>query len=60
MKLQEIREIAKMRGVETNNGRKKLDIIRDIQVSEGYEPCYRTKDACENTCLWKKDCMTDR
>ena len=60
MKLRDIREFAKMLGVEENNGRKKQDIIRNIQVYEGYEPCYRTKDVCEYECLWKKDCMNGR
>ena len=60
MKLQEIREIAKKRGVDTGNGRKKQDIIRDIQISEGYSPCFLTKDACAEDCLWKKDCLNLR
>ena len=44
MKLQEIRQIAKTWGVDAGVGRTKQDIIRDIQISEGYEPCFRTKD----------------
>ncbi len=59
MKIQEIRKIAKSCGVDAGNGRKKQDIIRDIQISEGYSPCFGTKDTCEeNGCLWKKDCMS--
>jgi hypothetical protein len=58
MKMQEIREIAKKLGVNIKVGRSKNDIIRDIQVKEGYSPCYRTKDACENDCLWKSDCLS--
>lgn len=60
MKLQEIRQIAKIWGVDAGGGRTKQDIIRDIQVREGYEPCFRTKDTCENDCLWKKDCTNNR
>ena len=60
MKLQEIRQIAETWGVDAGVGRTKLDIIRDIQISEGYEPCFRTKDSCENECLWKKDCTNHR
>jgi glycogen synthase len=48
MKRQEIRGIVKTRGVDEHNDRKKQDIIRDIQASEECEPCYRTKDMCEN------------
>ena len=58
MKLREIQKIAKKRGIDAGNGRKKQDVIRDIQISEGYSPCFGTKDRCdENQCLWKKDCI---
>ncbi|HYA15379.1 MAG TPA: hypothetical protein VEF33_13675 [Syntrophales bacterium] len=57
MKIQEVREIAKKRGIDAGNGRKKQDIIRDIQVSEGYSPCFNTKESCAEDCLWKKDCI---
>jgi len=56
MNMQEIRKIAKTWGVETNNGRKKGDIIRDIQIREGYSPCFDTRETCDEDCLWKKDC----
>jgi hypothetical protein len=57
MKMQEIREIAKKLGINIKVGRSKQDIIRDIQVKEGYSPCYRTMDDCGSDCLWKSDCM---
>ncbi len=58
MKIQEIRKIAKKWGVDAKVNRKKEDIIRDIQISEGYSPCFRTKYICnENGCLWKEDCV---
>ena len=44
MKIQEIREIARQWGVNARIGRSKQDIIRDIQIREGYSPCFRTKD----------------
>lgn len=60
MKMQEIREIARTWGVDVKVNRKKEDIIRDIQIREGYSPCFRTKDTCnENDCLWKKDCINN-
>jgi len=60
MKLQDIRQIARMRGVDASGGRTKQDIIRDIQIAEGYSPCFGTKDTCdENDCLWKKDCTNN-
>jgi len=58
MRIQDVREIAKTWGVDARVGRAKRDIIRDIQVREGYSPCFQTKDTCENNCLWKEDCMS--
>ena len=60
MKIKEIREIAKTWGVDTRTHRSKLDIIRAIQVSEGYLPCFRTDDNCDNDCLWKDDCTNHK
>ena len=60
MKIQEIREIAKSWGVDTKVGRSKQDIIRDIQISEGNEACFRTTEICESDCLWKKDCTNGK
>lgn len=60
MKIQEVRTIASTWGVDARIGRSKQDIIRDIQVSEGYSPCFQTRDTCENDCLWKKDCTNSR
>ncbi|MGZ3608301.1 MAG: hypothetical protein ACXU9J_10325 [Syntrophales bacterium] len=51
MKIQDIRLIAKAWNVDTRIGRSKLDIVRDIQVAEGYSPCFCTKDACGEDCL---------
>jgi hypothetical protein len=58
MEMKEIQKIAATWNVDANEGRSKQDIIRDIQVREGYSPCFGTKVACENDCLWKKDCLT--
>ena len=57
MKMQEIRKIAKNWDVDTKVIRSKQDIIRDIQISEGNAPCFRTREECENDCLWKDDCL---
>jgi hypothetical protein len=57
MKMQEVRQIAKKWGVDIKVGRSKQDIIRDIQIKEGYSSCYRTKEECEEDCLWKTDCL---
>ncbi len=58
MKMQEVRAIAQKWGIDVRIGRTKQAIIRDIQMKEGYSPCYQTKDACEEMCLWKPDCLS--
>ncbi|MDQ5985453.1 MAG: hypothetical protein CSYNP_01163 [Syntrophus sp. SKADARSKE-3] len=61
MKMQDIRMIAKEKGVNAKVGRSKQDVIREIQVKEGNSPCFRTeiKDKCnEWDCLWRSDCST--
>jgi hypothetical protein len=51
MKIWEIRKIAVTWGVDAGIGRFKKDIIRDIQIREGYSPWYAPKEACEQDCL---------
>ena len=58
MKMQEVRVIARKWGIDARIGRTKQAVIRDIQTKEGYSPCYQTKDACEQECLWKEDCIS--
>jgi hypothetical protein len=60
MKIQEIRDIAKAWNVNVKARRSKQDIIRDIQIIEGNSPCFRTRDMCENECLWKEECINYR
>jgi len=60
MKMQEVRVIARKWGIDIRVGRTKQSIIRDIQVKEGYSPCFRTKDRCEEECLWKPDCLSNQ
>lgn len=57
MKMEEIRKIAVTWGVDVSAGRSKGDIIRDIQIKEGFSPCFGIRRICENDCLWKSDCL---
>lgn len=57
MKIQDVRVIAKKWNVDARIGRSKQDIIRDIQIREGFSPCFRTRDDCTEDCLWKSDCF---
>jgi hypothetical protein len=60
MKIQEIREIAIAWGVDASIGRSRKDVIRDVQVKEGNSPCFKTKETCENDCIWKADCLNKK
>jgi len=60
MKMNEVKKIAITWGVDARPGRSKRDIIRDIQVREGYSPCFGTKEACDEDCLWKADCIGEK
>ncbi|MCM2359069.1 MAG: Rho termination factor N-terminal domain-containing protein [Geobacteraceae bacterium] len=58
MKIEQIKEIAKKRGVKTGK-MKKGEIIRAIQEAEGNPACFDTgkADECgEMSCLWREDC----
>lgn len=59
MKMNEIREIAKRWDVDARIGRTKTDVVREIQLREGYSPCFRTREECDCECLWRSDCLTD-
>ena len=58
MKMQEIKEIAKQRGVKAGT-MKKAELIRIMQQEEGNHDCYETGIAAEcgqDACLWREDC----
>jgi hypothetical protein len=57
MKIQDVRVIARQWGVNAKIGRSKQDIIRDIQIKEGFTPCFKSKTECDEVCLWKPDCL---
>jgi len=59
MRIQEIRKIAKQWGIDTT-ARNKQELILQIQSSEGNDPCFQTRQECENDCLWKEDCLKGR
>jgi hypothetical protein len=59
MKIREIREIAKKKGVTGGKKMEKTELIRAIQKAEGNNPCFSTKplDQCDQVnCLWREDC----
>jgi len=59
MKIQEIRNIAKERGLKVGK-MNKTEIIRSIQRAEGNADCFGTEhvDICGQTnCLWREDCL---
>jgi hypothetical protein len=59
MNLQEIKKIAKEKGIKAGNI-KKPDLIRTIQTAEGNIDCYgsATSGFCDQTnCLRREDCL---
>ena len=59
MKIREIREIARKKGVKGGEKMEKTSLIRTIQKAEGNSPCFSTKplDECDQmNCLWREDC----
>ena len=58
MKMQEIIVIAKKWGIPYKVGLSKEYLIREIQKKEGYAPCFRRENVCEEKeCLWMDDCI---
>jgi len=58
MKVQEVREIAKKRGIAAGR-MNKTELIRTIQRAEGNYDCFATpyRDECNQLeCLWREDC----
>jgi len=58
MNIQEIKVIAKDRGVRSRN-LKKAELVQALQAAEGNEQCFMTGKASEcgqEECLWKADC----
>jgi len=58
MKLDEIREIARQRGLKPGK-MKKGELIRAIQEAEGNPVCFATGSAAvcgQAECLWREDC----
>ncbi len=61
MKMQDIRNIAKKRGLKFSSRINKTELIRSIQRAEGNADCFGTENVkiCgQINCLWRKDCIT--
>ncbi len=58
MKIQDIKDIAKKKGVNSEN-MNKTDLIRAIQKAEGNNSCFATfsvQTCGQKNCLWRADC----
>lgn len=59
MQLQNVKEIAKERGLKVS-GKKKEDLIKQIQSAEGNFDCFATASDgyCDQMgCMWRDDCL---
>ena len=62
MKLQEVKAIAKQRGIDHGRMRKD-DLIKAIQRAEGNNDCFGTalsRDCGQFDCLWREDCLKEK
>jgi hypothetical protein len=59
MKMQEVREKAKVLGLKKTFGLSKAELIRQIQMAEGNFDCFGTaKDFCDQfQCCFREDCL---
>ncbi len=59
MTIEEIREIAKALGIQSVNKFENVeDLIRTIQLAEGYSDCYlRIPDCANQKCAWFDGCI---
>ena len=58
MKLEEIKNIAKLHGIKVGK-MKKAELVRAIQLAERNDPCFETGQASgcgQAECLWRTDC----
>lgn len=58
MKLDDVKKIAAEKGIKAGKLRK-AELIQQIQLAEGNDPCYATgkADECgQEQCLWREDC----
>ena len=57
MKLVNVRAKATALGI-TDPAANRTDLIRQIQQYEGFSPCFKTKETCEQKqCSWRDECL---
>ena len=60
MNMQDIRALARARGLDRPGRATKLELVRTIQRQEGNFPCFATAHNAEcdqPDCLWRQDCF---
>ena len=58
MKLEEIKEIARLQGIKAGK-LKKAELVRAIQAAEGNAACFgsgQSSECGQQACLWRPDC----
>ena len=58
MKINQIKEIAKARGIATGRMRK-TELVHTLQIDEGNQACFQTgqMETCgQEHCLWRQGC----
>ena len=58
MKMQDVQKRAKELGLKASGT--KAAVIRRIQEEEGNEPCFGTRETCDQSeCCWRDDCSAE-
>jgi len=53
-----VRRISLLMGVQDIADKDTIDLIRQIQIKEGNQACFRTKENCPRVnCLWREQCV---
>jgi hypothetical protein len=57
MKLMDVKSKAKQMGI-INPSSDRMQLVRQIQTAEGFFPCFKTKDSCDQLeCCWRNECL---
>jgi hypothetical protein len=57
MKLADVKAKARQLGI-IDPPADRTQLIRTIQTYEGYTPCFKTRDRCDQMkCMWRRECL---
>ena len=58
--VKQLRVMATTLGLKSFNKLRKTDLIHEIQIAEGHDPCFGTIPGCgQEDCLFREDCLSE-